>query len=80
MISVKTRNAEITIANLLDGIVTYTPEQSSPIVQENSVPKHQAQMTKGIKMPGTLSFQERKAKMIAEAREKYIEKHGLKNC
>lgn len=76
----KTRNAEITIANLLDGIVTYTPEQSPPIVQESSVSKHPIQMTKGIKVPGALSFQERKAKMIAEAREKYIEKHGLKNC
>lgn len=76
----KTRNAEITIANLLDGIVTYIPEQSPSNVPESSVSKHQTQSTKGIKMPGTLSFQERKAKMIADAREKYMEKHGLKNC
>lgn len=77
----KTRNADITIANLLDGIVTYTPEQPpSTVTAESSQTKSQVQSTKGMKVPGSLSFQERKAKMIAEAREKYMEKHGLKNC
>ena len=77
----KTRNADVTIANLLDGIVTYTPEQ--PLLTssaDSSETKPQIQPVKTIKMPGTLSFQERKAKMIAEAREKYIQKHELKNC
>ncbi|XP_076381647.1 lipid droplet-regulating VLDL assembly factor AUP1 [Megalopta genalis] len=77
----KTRNVELTIANILDGIVTYTPELSqtsvAPSASRNQV---QTSMIKDNSNLGTTSFQERKAKMIREARERYIQKHGLKNC
>ncbi|KZC05060.1 Ancient ubiquitous protein 1 [Dufourea novaeangliae] len=76
----KTRNVDITIANILDGIVTYTPGSSQTSVAP-SAPFNQVQTStvKDNSSSGT-SFQERKAKMIREARERYIQKHGLKNC
>lgn len=75
-----TRNVDITIANILEGIVTYTPEPSpSTFSPPVPIPRAHPGM---IKDTGTLasSFQERKAKMIQEARERYIQKHGLKTC
>ncbi|XP_017793910.1 PREDICTED: ancient ubiquitous protein 1-like [Habropoda laboriosa] len=76
----KTRNVDITIANILDGIVTYTPESSqtvTPSVPLNQLQKSTVKTTSNL---GTSSFQERKAKMIREAWERYVQKHGLKNC
>lgn len=78
----KTRNVDITIANILDGIVTYTPEPNPPAAQAAGTSSVNAQpnTAKSSKTLGTSSFQEKKAKMIKEARERYIQKHGLKNC
>ncbi|XP_054013949.1 lipid droplet-regulating VLDL assembly factor AUP1-like [Hylaeus anthracinus] len=77
----KTRNVDITIANILDGIVTYTPESTQTIVTPSaSYNQLQTSSVKDNSNLGSSSFQERKAKMIKEARERYIQKHGLKNC
>ncbi|OXU18819.1 hypothetical protein TSAR_002140 [Trichomalopsis sarcophagae] len=78
----KTRNVDVTITNILDGIVTYTPEQSpttSTPSSSKSKPSVSAPKTSNASTTA-LTFQERKAKMIAEARARYIEKHGLKDC
>lgn len=72
----KTRNVDVTIANILDGIVTYTPEPTPSSVTSSSGSSNSAKD----KIFGTSSFQEKKAKMIQEARERYIKKHGLTNC
>ena len=74
----KTRNVDVTIANILDGIVTYTPEPN-PSAQ-SSVTSSSASSSAKDKILGTTSFQEKKAKMIQVARERYIKKHGLTNC
>lgn len=74
-IIVKTRNVDVTIANILDGIVTYTPE-SNPAAQ-TSVTSSGPPSTGKDKILGTVSFQEKKTKMIQEARERYIKKHCL---
>ncbi|XP_014210730.1 ancient ubiquitous protein 1-like [Copidosoma floridanum] len=78
----KTRNVDVTITNILDGIVTYTPEPAPTTASSSSSrskPLVSTPMT-SITSTTALTFQERKAKMIAEAREKYIKKHGLKDC
>lgn len=82
-ISVKTRNVDVTIANLLDGIVNYTPEPvpssaNTATVSSNASPMPSS--SRGNTSIGNLSFQERKAKLISEARERYIKKNGLTNC
>jgi len=75
---VKTRNVDVTIANILDGIVTYTPE---PNPAQLSITSSSGSSSSGKdKVLGTTSFQEKKTKMIQEARERYIKKHGLTNC
>ena len=79
-ISVKTRNVDITIANILDGIVTYTPDSSQTVTRSASLNQLQKSTVKDNSNVGSSSFQERKIKMIREARERYIQKHGLKNC
>ena len=77
----KTRNVDITIANILDGIVTYTPESTqTPVTPPVSFNQPQTGTVKDNSNVGSSSFQERKARMIREARERYIQKHGLKNC
>ncbi|CAK9832415.1 Lipid droplet-regulating VLDL assembly factor AUP1 [Anthophora retusa] len=76
----KTRNVDITIANILDGIVTYTPESSQTVTSSTSLNQLQKSTVKATSNLGTSSFQERKAKMIREAWERYVQKHGLKNC
>ncbi|XP_043259718.1 lipid droplet-regulating VLDL assembly factor AUP1-like [Colletes gigas] len=77
----KTRNVDITIANILDGIVTYTPESTqTTITPSASYNQLQTSTIKDNSNLGSSSFQERKAKMIKEARERYIQKHGLKMC
>ncbi|XP_043529304.1 lipid droplet-regulating VLDL assembly factor AUP1-like [Frieseomelitta varia] len=76
----KTRNVDITIANILDGIVTYTPDSSQTVTRSASLNQLQKSTVKDSSNVGSSSFQERKIKMIREARERYIQKHGLKNC
>ncbi|KAL0104296.1 hypothetical protein PUN28_017196 [Cardiocondyla obscurior] len=76
---VKTRNVDVTIANILDGIVTYTPEPN-PSAQSSVTSSSGSSNSTKDKVLGTTSFQEKKAKMIQEARERYIKKHGLTNC
>lgn len=75
----KTRNVDVTIANILDGIVTYTPE-SNPQAPSSITSSSGSPNSVRDKKLGTSSFQEKKAKMIQEARERYIKKHGLTNC
>ncbi|XP_050477140.1 lipid droplet-regulating VLDL assembly factor AUP1-like [Bombus huntii] len=76
----KTRNVDITIANILDGIVTYTPDSSQTVTRTASLNQLQKSTVKDNSNVGSSSFQERKIKMLREARERYIQKHGLKNC
>ncbi|XP_011495706.1 PREDICTED: ancient ubiquitous protein 1-like [Ceratosolen solmsi marchali] len=79
----KTRNVDVTITNILDGIVTYTPETvSTTIAPSSSTNKRYASTMKLNSNNSTvgLTFKEKKAKMISEARERYIEKHFLKDC
>lgn len=78
-ITVKTRNVDVTIANILDGIVTYTPEPN-PQAQSSVTSSSGSPNSAKDKIFGTSSFQEKKVKMIQEARERYIKKHGLTNC
>lgn len=68
------------MANILDGIVVYTPESNPQTTSVASASKTQTSVIKDNSYLGTISFQERKAQMIREARERYIQKHGLKNC
>jgi len=75
----KTGNVDITVANLLDGIVTYTPEQRSPNLGASSASSN-VQSSHDDNTRKNLSFSERKAQIIAAAREKYIKKHGIADC
>lgn len=69
------------MANILDGIVVYTPESNSQTATPvASASRTQTSVIKDNSYLDTTSFQERKAQMIREARERYIQKHGLKNC
>jgi len=79
LLIVKTRNVDVTIANILDGIVTYTPEPNPP-VQPSATSYGNFLQNPVKKISGISSLQERKAKMIREARERYIKKHGLTDC
>jgi len=67
----RTRCVDITITNILDGTVKYTPlpqsvKESKPTLKKTAPNNF-----------GVGSFMERKAKLIDEARERYIKKHGL---
>ncbi|KAI8426578.1 hypothetical protein MSG28_005364 [Choristoneura fumiferana] len=81
-----TRSVDVTITNFLEGVTPYTPEPEPAPVAGPSQPKYvtpapQAVFPKSAK-ERQLSFQERKAQMIAEARQRYIAKHGMQilNC
>ncbi|XP_037301238.1 lipid droplet-regulating VLDL assembly factor AUP1-like [Manduca sexta] len=88
-----TRSVDVTITNFLEGITPYRPEVPAPSDPQPSTsrappaPRYVTPVPTGV-FPKTakerqLSFQERKAQMIAEARQRYIEKHGLNvalNC
>ncbi|XP_039755713.1 lipid droplet-regulating VLDL assembly factor AUP1-like [Pararge aegeria] len=82
----KTRSVDVTITNFLEGLVTYTPEVETVIEPQPSTsqapPKYVTPTPTGTFPKSAkerqMSFQERKAQMIAEARKRYIEKHGLK--
>lgn len=67
----RTRSVDITITNILDGTVKYTP-----LPQSSKAPKLVAKRTAPNNF-GVGSFMERKAKLIDEARQRYIKKHGL---
>ncbi|CAH1638896.1 unnamed protein product [Spodoptera littoralis] len=80
-----TRSVDVTITNFLEGVTPYTPEPEPAAEPQAST--SQAQPRYVIPTPTgvfpksakerQLSFQERKAQMIAEARKRYIEKNGL---
>ncbi|VVC37403.1 Ubiquitin system component Cue [Cinara cedri] len=67
----RTRSVDITITNILDGTVKYTPlpksSKESKTITKNTAPNNF----------GVGSFMERKTKLIDEARQRYIKKHGL---
>ncbi|CAI6368244.1 unnamed protein product [Macrosiphum euphorbiae] len=67
----RTRCVDITITNILDGTIKFTP-----LPQSSKVPKPTSKRTEPNNF-GVGSFMERKAKLIDEARQRYIKKHGL---
>ncbi|XP_049874614.1 lipid droplet-regulating VLDL assembly factor AUP1-like [Pectinophora gossypiella] len=75
-----TRSVDVTITNLLEGRAPYTPETQPPPPAATQ-PRYVTPVPTGVFPKSAkerqLSFQERKAQMIADARRKYIEKHGL---
>ncbi|XP_063623194.1 lipid droplet-regulating VLDL assembly factor AUP1-like [Cydia splendana] len=86
-----TRSVDVTVTNFLEGVTPYTPEpipqapeapagpanpQPGPSAPRYVTPPAQAPFPKSAK-ERQLSFHERKAQMIADARQRYIEKHGL---
>ncbi|GFG33730.1 hypothetical protein Cfor_05475, partial [Coptotermes formosanus] len=101
---VRTRSVDLTIANILEGAVTFVPRMDS--LQSVSPVNTMAQESKNIPSTSTvthmaastvqgsrldtsapsfarsaqermMSFSERKARLIENARQRYIEKHGL---
>ncbi|XP_075978638.1 lipid droplet-regulating VLDL assembly factor AUP1-like [Anticarsia gemmatalis] len=82
---VNTRSVDVTITNFLEGVTPYTPEPEPPSEPRPSTsqapPRYITPTPTGVFPKSAkerqLSFQERKAQMIAEARKRYIEKHGL---
>ncbi|XP_047503802.1 lipid droplet-regulating VLDL assembly factor AUP1-like [Pieris napi] len=79
----KTRSVDVTITNFLEGLTPYTPEPGPEPQPSTSAPspKYVTPCPTGV-FPKTakerqMSFQEKKAQMIAEARQKYIEKHRI---
>lgn len=81
----------MTITNFLEGITPYNPlpePASEPQPSTSQAPPKYINPTPTGTFPKTprerqMSYQERKAQMIAEARQRYIEKHGLNvavNC
>ncbi|XP_025193768.1 ancient ubiquitous protein 1-like [Melanaphis sacchari] len=66
----RTRSVDITITNMLDGTVKFTP------LPQSSKPKTTTKKTEPNNF-GVGSFLERKTKLINEARQRYIKKHGL---
>ncbi|CAG9087453.1 unnamed protein product [Plutella xylostella] len=78
-----TRSVDLTITNFLEGTTPYTPE---PEVEPetpgpSAAPKYITPAPTGVFPKNAKdrqqSFQERKLQMIAAARQRYIEKHGL---
>lgn len=67
----RTRCVDITITNILDGTLKFTP-----LPQASKEPKTTSKRTEPNNF-GVGSFMERKAKLIDEARKRYIKKHGL---
>ena len=76
----KTGNVDVTVANLLDGIVTYTPEQRGANTSSASSTSDNVRSLCHADTRENLSFEERKAKMIATARDKYMKKHEITGC
>ncbi|CAH1713864.1 unnamed protein product [Aphis gossypii] len=67
----RTRCVDITITNILDGTIKFTP-----LPQSSKEPKTPTKRTEPNNF-GVGSFMERKTKLIDEARKRYIKKHGL---
>ncbi|PSN30801.1 Ancient ubiquitous protein 1 [Blattella germanica] len=104
---VRTRSVDVTISNILEGVVRYTPQVETvlqppptPAREVNNIPSTSTSSPSSTQpAPSTqsscldtsapsfprsaqermLSFNERKARLIENARQRYIEKHGLKN-
>ncbi|XP_077297471.1 lipid droplet-regulating VLDL assembly factor AUP1-like [Arctopsyche grandis] len=87
----RTQSIDVTLTNILEGIVPYTPEETCEQARESPAGPSQPLCpppplrTAAATFPRTahdrqLSYQERKAQLIEAARRRYIEKHGLKNC
>lgn len=86
-----TKSVDVTITNFLEGLIPYTPDieikpEPQPSTSQTK-PKYVTPVPTGTFPKSAkerqLSFQEKKAQMIAEARQRYIEKHGLNvaaNC
>lgn len=91
----RTRSVDLTISNILEGVVSYTPltvQQQASASQQPQQSRTQQTTTSSASSPirptevvfskssqdRMISFKERKAKMIEEARRRYIEKKGLK--
>lgn len=80
-----TRSVDVTITNFLEGVTPYTSEPEGPSEAGPSTsrvtPRYVTPAPTGVFPKSAkerqLSFQERKAQMIAEARKRYMEKHGL---
>ncbi|KAM3955141.1 LOW QUALITY PROTEIN: lipid droplet-regulating VLDL assembly factor AUP1 [Aphomia sociella] len=82
-----TRSVDVTITNFLEGVTPYEPEAAPEPCTSASAPAAPPAARYVVPIPTgvfpksakerQLSFQERKAQMIAEARQRYIEKHGL---
>lgn len=95
-----TKNVDITITNILEGQIVFTPEipqasssKSSPVriptnetksALTTATPARDILSTAATTFGKTaqermLSYQERKKILIENARQRYIEKHGLQN-
>ncbi|KAJ8713247.1 hypothetical protein PYW07_013617 [Mythimna separata] len=85
-----TRSVDVTITNFLEGVSPYTAEAEPPAAPQAGpsgaapappAPRYVTPVPTGVFPKSAkerqLSFQERKAQMIAEARKRYIEKNGL---
>ncbi|XP_059050766.1 lipid droplet-regulating VLDL assembly factor AUP1-like [Achroia grisella] len=76
-----TGSVDVTITNFLEGVTTYEPEPSTSAPAAPPAPRYVTPTPTGVFPKSAkerqLSFQERKAQMIAEARQRYIDKHGL---
>ncbi|RZF36960.1 hypothetical protein LSTR_LSTR004648 [Laodelphax striatellus] len=78
----RTHSIDLTISNILEGSIPFTPipelrraePRQTPVPSRSSPPVVQS-LSQG--QGQMISFMERKAKLIADARRKYIEKHGL---
>ncbi|KAJ2944160.1 hypothetical protein O0L34_g18131 [Tuta absoluta] len=86
----RTRSVDVTITNFLEGVTRYTPEKPSALAAPcDPAPGPSTPTSSRYVTPvpvGTfpsraserqLSFQQRKAAMLAEARKRYIHKHSL---
>jgi len=75
----RTKSVDMTISNILEGVVQYTPIQAQSSIQRSppqssSSPPEVFSKSSNDRMA---SFRERKIKMIEEARRRYIERKGL---
>lgn len=80
-----TKDVDLTITNILEGRVSYTPEEPSteaspavPVIHKNAPPAPTAAKSFGKSSKERhMSFDERKKALYDNARLKYMEKHGM---